>query len=495
MSAPGTDIWIGIDLGTQSVRAIAVTGNGEIRSNGQSGLTSDRRETRHEQNPEQWWKALGDACRQAMKGLHAGDRVRALSVCGTSGTVLLTDAQGDPLTPGLMYDDARAAEEADRANANGQSLWTRLGYGRIQTVWGLPKWMWLAAHQKETPGYFAQQADFITGRLAGRRTAADLSNALKSGCDTIDSRWNAALMDSLGLAPDRLPELVKPGAQIGTVGHAAAAHTHIPEGVPIIAGMTDGCASQLASGAATAGSWNSVLGTTLVLKGKSPELIHDPGGIVYSHRSPDGEWLPGGASSAGAGAFLRIFDADTNLDALSYEAERRHGMPAPIYPLASARGERFPFIAPDATLSLPQAAASDPVNAYRSVSFGIAAVERLCFDYLRAAGFPIHGQVSLTGGGARSGFLNRLRATMLNRKLAVPGIAEPAIGMALLASTIERPLGEASHAMIRIAQRIDPDLSGRAEADDYYVTFIDDLQAKGWLAPALAGQARRRMNA
>jgi D-ribulokinase len=495
MNFPSTDIWIGIDLGTQSVRAMAVTGHGEIQSDGQAALTSDRRENRHEQNPEHWWTAVGEACKQAMKGLRPSDRVRALSVCGTSGTVLLTDAQGNPLTPGLMYDDARAADEAERANLHGQSLWTRLGYGHIQTVWGLPKWMWLAAHHKGPASYFAQQADFITGRLAGNRTAADLSNALKSGCDTIDGRWDTALMESLGLAPEWLPDLVKPGSRIGAVCRAAAAHTGLPEDVPIIAGMTDGCASQLASGTATAGSWNSVLGTTLVLKGKSPSLIHDPGGIVYSHRSPDGEWLPGGASSAGAGAFQRIFAAGTDLDVLSHQAERHRGRPAPVYPLASASGERFPFIAPDATLSLPQASAIDPVDAYRSVSFGLGAVERLCFDYLGAAGFPIQGSVSLTGGGARSGFLNRLRATMLNRELIVPEIAEPAIGMALLASTIERSLSDASRDMIRIAQRIDPDTSRRAETDDYYATFVDDLQAKGWLSSTLAHQARRRMNA
>lgn len=489
MSA-GSDIWIGIDLGTQSVRALAVTSDGEIRSSGQAPLTSDRRDSRHEQNPDEWWSAVGLACRAATSGLRTTDRVRALSVCGTSGTVLLVDAQGNALTAGLMYDDGRAADEAERANALGHPLWTRLGYGAIQRVWGLPKWMWLAAHHKNQPIYLAQQADYITGRLAGRRTAADLSNSLKSGCDTIEGRWDTALMESLGLAPNRLPDLVRPGTQVGTVDRAAAAHTGLPEGAPIIAGMTDGCASQLASGAATSGSWNSVLGTTLVMKGKSPTLIHDPGGVVYSHRSPDGDWLPGGASSAGAGAFTRALGADADLNALSHQAGQSHEQPAVVYPLASERGERFPFIAPDATLVLPDALSGNPVQTYRSLSYGLAAVERLCFDYLRATGFPTSGQVSLTGGGIKSAYLNRLRATMLNRTLVVPEIAEPALGMALLASTVERPLSDASHEMVRIAQRIDPDPALRAEADDYYAAFVDDLRAKEWLAPVLVDQAQ-----
>jgi len=50
--------------------------------------------------------------------------------------------------------------------------------------------------------------------------------------------------------------------------------------------MTDGCAAQIAAGALEVGSWNSVLGTTLVLKGVTRELIRDPAGVMYSHRSP-----------------------------------------------------------------------------------------------------------------------------------------------------------------------------------------------------------------
>jgi sugar (pentulose or hexulose) kinase len=254
--------------------------------------------------------------------------------------------------------------------------------------------------------------------------------------------------------------------------------------------MTDGCASQLASGAATTGSWNSVLGTTLVMKGKSPSLIHDPGGVVYSHRSPDGDWLPGGASSAGAGAFTRALGVDIDLGTLSQQAGQSRERPAIVYPLASGRGERFPFIASDVSMVLPNALTGNPVLTYRSLSYGIAAVERLCFDYLQATGFLTDGQISLTGGGIKSAYLSRLRATMLNRQLIVPAIAEPSLGMALLASTIERTLSDASRDMVRIAQRIDPDPAYRAEADDYYAAFVDDLRVKGWLTPTLTGQAQ-----
>ena len=88
------DIWIGIDLGTQSVRAIAATNGGDIIGSGAYPLSSTRVEERHEQNPEDWWIAVGHACRQMCRTIDAPHRIRGVAVCGTSGTVLLTDSRG-----------------------------------------------------------------------------------------------------------------------------------------------------------------------------------------------------------------------------------------------------------------------------------------------------------------------------------------------------------------------------------------------------------------
>jgi D-ribulokinase len=233
------DIWVGIDLGTQSVRAIAATNGGDIIGSGAYPLSSMRVEKRHEQNPDDWWTAVGHACRQMCRTIDAPHRIRGVAVCGTSGTVLLTDGQGHAVTSALMYDDARAATECDEANAVGAALWEKLGYQRIQAVWGLPKLMWLL-RKGSGPGerYLSHQADFIAGRLAGIRLPSDLSNALKTGCDTILQRWDPAVMERLGIRHEVLPELRRSGALIGAVGAAGAAHTGIPMGTPIIAGMT-----------------------------------------------------------------------------------------------------------------------------------------------------------------------------------------------------------------------------------------------------------------
>src|SRR3712207_6020024 len=103
-------VWIGIDVGTQSVRVLAVDGCGRGVGSGNEPLTSHRNGSRHEQDPEQWWDAVAAASRSALSGVDPG-RIRCLAVDGTSGTILLADRRGRPLTAGLMYDDGRASAE------------------------------------------------------------------------------------------------------------------------------------------------------------------------------------------------------------------------------------------------------------------------------------------------------------------------------------------------------------------------------------------------
>ncbi|QDZ12621.1 FGGY-family carbohydrate kinase [Devosia ginsengisoli] len=483
--------WLGIDIGTQSVRALVAAGDGTILASGQAPLASHREAGRHEQDPRQWWEAVGAACRQAMADIDR-NRVAGLAVCGTSGTVLLADQQLRPLSAGIMYDDRRATGQVETVNDIGAALWRRMGYGRMQPVWALPKILWLTADAAPDALVF-HQADFITSLMAGQRTAADTSNALKSGCDLVTEDWDGALIAALGLDPIVLPRLVRPGTEIGRVCMESAAHCGLRPGTPILAGMTDGCAAQLGSGAVTVGSWNSVLGTTLILKGTSPALIPDDSGAVYSHRSPLGEWLPGGASSSGAGAIARLLPG-LDPDALEAAAAARP-LPLPAYPLASERGERFPFTAAEAeAFFLEPAMQDDAVDGYHALAVGIAAMERLCFDHVEQLGFPTHGQIAVSGGAVRSRFLTQLRADMLGRELIVPGVAEPALGMAVLAAASQVGLHQAGASMVRRGKVVEPSPARQQQCFDRYGALVIALQQRGWLPARLAAHAKGKIN-
>ncbi|GAB3472629.1 FGGY-family carbohydrate kinase [Actinophytocola sediminis] len=482
----GTEVWLGIDVGTQSVRCVATDHSGLPVATGSQRLHGRRDGVRHEQDPRDWWAALVGACRQVTAEL--GDRrVLGVALCATSGTILLTDATGEPRTPGLMYDDGRAVAEAERALTEGAALWRALGY-RPQASWALPKLLWLLANTDRPQGMvLAHQADYLTGRLTGAPTAADSSHALKTGYDLDHERWPGEVFDALGVDHDVLPPVVRPGSPLGTV--QVDSPTGIPSGTPVIAGMTDGCAALLGAGTLEVGSWNTVLGTTLVVKGVTANRLHDPLGVVYSHRDPDGAWLPGGASSVGAGALTAEFGG-RDLAALDAASARRPHTLRSTYPLVSP-GERFPFAARDAhaiTVGEPR----DDLDRYAAILRGVAFTERLCLDYLDLLGADTSGTLSLTGGGARSRYWSQLRADTLGRPVRVHAEADPAAGTALLARAGGARLAATAGELVRAQEFFDPDPANADVLTEGYLALVDALRDHGWLPGELADHAITR---
>lgn len=481
--------YCGIDVGTQGVRAVVVAADGRVLGSGQAALRSSRRAGgRHEQDPHEWWAALGAAVRAAVDTAAPGE-FEAVALDATSGTVLVEDAAGNPRGPALMYDDNRALDEAETAQRAGAALWSALGY-RMQPAWALPKLMWLAAHVQLGSGdRFVHQADHLVGRLLGAPAATDTSTALKSGVDLRDASWPDAILADLGLPVSRLPGVVLPGTLLGTVGAAAAAATGLPAGLPVRAGMTDGCAAQVAAGALAHGRWSSALGTTLVVKGSTAELISDPSGAVYSHRHPDGGWLPGGASSTGAGALTHWLPGRD----LALLTERVRALPPPsgvTYPLPG-RGERFPFVAPAAEGFLDPGAVTD-AEKMSAICTGVAYVERLAYDALAVLGADVSGPVALTGGASRNDWWNQLRTDVLGRPTYRPESAEAAVGAAILAAAPPGRLTEAAAAMVRTGGELRPRADVAAELHGGYLRLVERLADHGWLPSELAAAVLAR---
>jgi sugar (pentulose or hexulose) kinase len=481
--------YLGIDVGTQGVRAAVVAEDGARLGEGSAPLAGDdRRGNLHEQDPDQWWSSLVRAVRQALTVAGPDTEIEALALDATSGTVLVEDASGRPQGPALMYDDGRAVDQAARAEQLGRSLWSELGY-RMQPSWALPKVMWLLESDAlGATDRVAHQSDHLVRRLTGRPVATDTSHALKTGVDLRSATWPDALLGALGVPVTVLPEVVLPGTVLGTVSAVASGETGIAAGTPIRAGMTDGCAAQIGARALAPGSWSSALGTTLVIKGSTVDLVRDPTGAVYCHRNPDGGWLPGGASSTGAGVIRAAFpDASgEDLDRLTHRAAQLPPPEGVTYPLAGS-GERFPFVAPAARgFSELDGAAEDPAALFSALCHGVAYVERLAYDGLAALGADVSGPVSLSGGASRNDWWNQLRTDALGRPTTVPESVEAAVGMAVLAAAPPGQLARTAERMVRVRTHYQPDAARSEQLTEGYRRLVAALADRGWLGRSVA---------
>ena len=476
------DLVAGVDVATANVRAMVVDATGAVLAEASAALPQPvtPRAGWVEQDPRAWWPAVASALGRATEALGGLSRsIVAVAVCATSGTVMVLDADGKAAGPALLYSDQRATQEAAIAQTAGEARWRRLGL-HIQPSFGLPKAGWLCREHPDA-ARMAHVSDVVVGRLIGRSAPTDWSHALKSGYDPDRREWATEALEALGIRGELMPEVLQPTESAGEVTATAAAETGLPVGCQVRLGMTDACASQLGAGASEPGQFVSVLGSTLAIKGVSRDLVVDPAGAVYSHRHPDGWWMPGGASSTGAGILEHEF-AGRDLRQLDDRAARRGPADVVTYPLAG-RGERFPFSVPDAEgfwLGEP----ADQVEKYRATLEGVAFVERLALERLVSLGCDIRPPISLAGGGSRSAVWNGIRAKVLGHPVVAKPTATTALGACILAAaeTIHPDLAAATRCMSVSGTEVDPDDGSDARVlEDSYNRFVTALTQRGWL--------------
>jgi len=417
-------VYLGIDLGTSGVRVLLIDDAGEVLAKTGVPLPAPRRQdARVEQDPRIWWAAVERALAALRKRVDL-QRVRALAVDGTSGTVLLADADGHPLGPALMYNDSRATDPARRLArlAPPDSPVASVGSG-------LAKLLWLTEHADTTAvRYFLHQADWIAGRLAGRPGYSDPNNALKSGYDPVANHWPAWL-DQLPFPPAWLPKVQPAGSPIGPVDRRIAEQFGLPRDALVVSGTTDSTASFLATGASQTGEAVTTLGSTLVLKVVCDAPISDPRYGIYSQPLGD-RWLAGGASNSG-GAVLRQFFTDQQMTQLEIRLDPDTPTGLDYYPLCGP-GERFPVNDPDYPPRLSPRP-DDEARFFQGLLEGITAIERLGYERLRDCGAPWPIRIRATGGGARNAAWTRIRARVLTIPLSPARHTEAAFGSAWLA--------------------------------------------------------------
>ena len=417
-------LYLGIDLGTSGCRVVAVDDREKRVAEERIDLPPPQRAGRaSQQDPELWWPAVCTVLNGVLHRLPPR-HVAAVAVDGTSGTTLLVDAGGHPLTPALMYDDGRALEEARRVAAAAPP---DVMAGAPTSA--LARLLWLAGYVAPRREFLAlQQADWVAGKLAGRFGSTDENNALKLGYDAVSRSWPAWL-ERLPLRADWFPKVLEVGSPVGRVGAVAAAATGLPDSAWVIAGTTDSTASAIAAGALRPGDAVTVLGSTLVVKVVAATPVNDPASGVYSHRF-GAFWLVGGASNTGGAVLAEFFTRD---DLLSLEAALEPDVPTGLdyYPLARP-GERFPVNDP----SLPPRTSPRPSSRalfLQGLLEGIAAVEAAGYRRLEELGCPFPRQVATVGGGARNQAWRRIRERILGVEVAAAHEQEAAYGTAVIA--------------------------------------------------------------
>jgi xylulokinase len=278
----GTEVTVGIDIGTSSVKAIAADGDGNVvaRARVPHRVVVPAPE-RFEHDAASAWR---DGPRRALADLGDLD-VRGVSVAAMVPSLAAVDEQGTPLSPGLLYGDERgrtgvtsqgaedaSAQDASADDASGGFL----GYVR-----------WLHETVPSAHGFWPAQSvanHALAGEAVLDTTTASLAHPL---FDFV--KWDDDVATELGITTDRLPRLVPTGWECGRVDG---------DGPALASGCIDAMAEQLVAGADRAGDVLVLLGTTLIVWVVAHEGAAVPGYVTIPHTA-SGNFLVGGPSNAG----------------------------------------------------------------------------------------------------------------------------------------------------------------------------------------------------
>ncbi len=352
-----SELTVGIDIGTTSVKAIAADADGEVVA--RARVPHELRvpaPARLEHDAGEAWRRGPEAALRTL-GVELSD-VRGVSVAAMVPSLTAVDGAGTALTPGLLYGDERGRTGSSGSPAESGELVAFL--------------RWTAREAPDAYGFWPAQA--VANHALSGEAVLDTATAATAHPLFDWTQWDDQVAAEVGVRVEQLPRLVPTAWEAGRVG---------ADGPPLASGCIDALAEQLVAGADDDGDVLVLLGTTLIVWCVTGEKRSVPGHFTIPHTTP-GKLLVGGPSNAG-GLFLNwasglLADHAGGGDALD---PGRVPVWAP-YP----RGERVPFHDPDRRAAL----------AGLDLTHDAAAIRRAAYE---ASGFCARRMIEASGVAAR----------------------------------------------------------------------------------------------
>jgi xylulokinase len=439
--------YLGLDLGTSSVKAILVNQDQVLLAEASAPLEVSRPfPLWSEQSPEEWWQAVLKAV-AAIKSERPAEFawLKAIGLSGQQHGAVLLDKDGHVLRPAILWNDGRAGAECLELMQTVPDFLARAS-NLAMAGFTAPKLLWVKKHE---PDIFRAvhkvllPKDYIRFRLSGVY-AMDMSDAGGTLWHDVARRdWDDVLLAATGLDRSAMPTLVEGASASALLSDAMRREWGLAGDVVIAGGAGDNAASAVGIGAVNPGDGLLSVGTSGVLFVVTDRLRARPerGLHAMCHALPD-RWHGMAVTLSAASALSYVTGltgASGDIGALIREVEEfaadvercRH---APIF-IPYLTGERTPHNDPEAsgTIAGLRAGHDRAALAYAAME-GVA----FCFaddlDVVNEAGAPMT-QCMLVGGGARSAFWGQMFADVMGVPLDLPEGAElgGALGAARLA--------------------------------------------------------------
>lgn len=434
------------DLGTTGNKAVLMDERGQLVDSAFAPYpTAHPEPLAAEQDPEDWWGAVIH-CTRAL--LDADPNRRAdLAVVGFSGHmngVVLVDDEGNPVRPALIHADVRALQPCNTL----QHRLPESGYyattgNRLAPFYSLPKLMMLLQRESnvvQRARWMLQCKDYCAARLTDTFGYTDPSDASLTGIYDINTlRWSEEIIESSGIPPRLLPQVVPSTTVLGRVSASAAQETGLPQGLPVVIGAGDGACATVGAGAVEPGACYNYVGGTAWISCVRDRFTPDAQMRLTTLMSAQPQrWVQFGTVQSAGSAwdwFVRLFGKGRVSAALQAEAKAVSPGSEGLLFLPYLSGERAPIWNPQAKgVFMGLQAHHTRAHLARAVLEGVAASLASILQIMRETGATAE-VILVVGGGTRSVLWMRILADMYGSSLAIPMHAESstALGAAIIA--------------------------------------------------------------
>lgn len=285
-AAPGprltrAPVAVGLDLGTSSLKGVAIDGDGIVLARSGAGYATDRgTEGRAEQDPGAWMDAVATVVRGLATSVDPA-RWLAIGLSAMIPTLVAADARLEPIGAAITWEDSRSEAQAEelRERLGGEALYARTGQW-LDGRYLLPAWMRLraAADARAGAAVLAGAKDWLFARLTGT-LATDPSTAAGFGChDLVTGHWDEGILEAALGSGGRRPALPGVRASSWSAGLApeSAVRLGLPAGLPVVLGAADSVLAARALGVTSPGPVAYIAGTSTVIIGVADRVVLDP---------------------------------------------------------------------------------------------------------------------------------------------------------------------------------------------------------------------------
>ena len=472
--------FLGIDLGTSSVKLVLIDEKGTILQTISREYPLCMPQTGwSEQSPEDWWTQSKEGIVHIMKGYDAKE-LAGISFGGQMHGLVILDKDDAVIRPAILWNDGRTTAQTIYLNETiGQEKLAQYTANIAFAGFTAPKILWVKDKEPENFARIAKimlPKDFLAYKLSGCHSCDYSDGAGMLLMDVANKKWSKEMLEICGITESQMPKLFESYEVVGTILPEVATALGLPQSVKICGGAGDNAAAAVGTGTVENGACNLSVGTsgTVFIASDTFTLPQNNAIHAFAHAT-GGYHLMGCILSA---ASCNKWWMEEILQTQDFASEQQDFVPLGTNPVLFApylMGERTPHNDADvrgAFFGLSMNTTRGQMT--QAVMEGVAYAMRDTLEIAKSLGVEITS-TKICGGGAKSPIWKEIFANVLGIPVQSIETEEgPGFGAAMLAAVGCGAYGsveEMAKAVVKVTETVMPNEKICAQYNEGYKHF------------------------